>query len=324
MKEVSVVVLTYTRFHDAAERCLHSLASDPDFRDWELKLVDNGSDIAEQRAIGEAATRFDNLDIVRLNQNAGFPGGMNAGLAEATGEFIFLVSSDVLVPNGTVRRLVDAMKAHPNAGLVAPVSNAAGNEQQISIEPDLPVAGVLEAGRDFADAGGLAVSGLVAHRLDFCFVCLRRNVYQSIGGLDEAFNPGYYEDFDYSLRVRDSGHGVLISENAFVFHEGGATFGRDSKEKKLLIKRNKKYFLSKHGSNVWMPHVRDANLAILNQYADRVGTKMAPPLMRVQNRLALAHSNQPRSFFKGRRYHRRLVAVESRLAPLIKSEKARS
>lgn len=317
MKQISVVVLTYTRFNETANRCLSALAADPEFPNWEVILVDNGSDAQEQMAIARARSHYPGMSVVRLERNAGFPGGMNAGLLQTTGEYIFLVSSDVLVPVGTISRLVGSLRANSNAGLIAPVSNAAGNEQQISVEPELPVAEVLRAGDKFADAGGMGVSCLTAYRLDFCFVCMRRAVYESVGFLDEAFNPGYYEDFDYSLRVRDAGYDLLIDEHAFVFHEGGATFGRVSKEKKALIKRNKNYFLSRHGSHVAMPHVRDANLAILQQYADRIGTAAEPPRFRVSNRLALAHSNQPRSFVKRWRYQRRLTKIEDRLATML-------
>ncbi len=319
---VSMVVLGYNRFTDTTARCLESLSADPDFNDWQLVVVDNGSDPTERDAFVRSRDTYPHMELVRLEQNAGYPGGMNAGLRRATGDFIFPVSSDVLAPSGSVARLVEVMKGHPDAGLVAPVSNAAGNEQQIFISADSSFDEIMCVGEAFADAGGLDVSCLSAYRLDFCFVCLRRSVYDSLGGFDEAFSPGYYEDFDYSLRVRNAGHQVLIAENTFVFHEGGATFGRDSKEKKRLIKRNKKYFLSKHGSRVWMPHVRDANLTILQQYAERIGSAQEPPRLRVENRLALAHGNKPRSFFKRWRYLRRLAAVESRIAPWLKAERA--
>ncbi len=323
-QSVSMVVLGYNRFAETTARCLRSLSDDPQFKNWQLVVVDNGSEPSERDAFVRAQQIYPHMQLVRLEQNAGYPGGMNAGLAQATGEFVFPVSSDVLVPAGTVARLVDVMQAYPDAGLVAPVSNAAGNEQQIFMNGGLPVDEVMRTGAGFADAGGMDVSCLSAYRLDFCFVCLRRSVYQALGGFDEAYNPGYYEDFDYSLRVRDSGHGVLIAENTFIYHEGGATFGRDSKEKKLLIKRNKKYFLSKHGSQVWMPHVRDANLSILQQYAERIEGAAAPPRLRVENRLALAHSNQPRSIFKRWRYRRRLAAVENRLSPWVTRQKVPS
>jgi len=312
--KVSVVVIGYNRFAETTERCLASLLADPRCDDWQIVVVDNGSDASDRDAFEQARERYPRMELVRLENNKGYPGGMNAGLEKARGDFMILVSSDVLLPVGTVGRLTTAMKAHPQAGLIGPVSSYAGNEQQIFVEHALPVAEIVLAGSRFADAGGEDTSCLSAYRLDFCCVCLRRSVYQALGGFDEAFNPGYYEDFDYSLRVRNAGHTVLIAEHVFVFHEGGGTFGRVSEETKKLIKRNKAYFLSKHGARVWMPHVRDANIAILKQYAQRAGSAAAAPRLRVENRLAFAHRDQPRSFFKRWRYRRRLAGVEERLA----------
>jgi GT2 family glycosyltransferase len=312
--KVSVVVLGYNRFVETTQGCLASLLADPRCDEWQLVVVDNGSDAPNRHAFEQAKERYPRMELVRLDDNKGYPGGMNAGLEKAAGDCIILVSSDVLLPVGAVGRLTAAMQSHPDAGLIGPVSNYAGSEQRIFVEHDLPVADVIRAGSRFADAGGEDVSCLAAFRLDFCCVCLRRSVYQALGGLDEAFIPGYYEDFDYSLRVSNAGYPLLIAENVFVFHEGGGTFGRVSKETKQLIKRNKGYFLSKHGAGIWMPHVRDANMAILDQYAQRAGGATAPPRSRVQNRLAFAHSDQPRSFFKRRRYRRRLADVEEKLA----------
>ncbi len=255
--------------------------------------------------------------LVSLKKNAGYPGGMNKGLEVATGEFIFLISSDVLVPPGTFNRLAAAMREHPAAGLIGPVSNTAGNEQQIFMRSELSRRDVLREGSLFADAGGVDASCFTAYRLDFCCVCLRRVSYECIGGFDEAYAPGYYEDFDYSLLTREAGFEVLIAENAFVFHEGGATFGRDSKAKKQLMKRNKAYLLSKHGRTTRMPHVRDANLSVLAQYAERAGRDNAPPLARIENRLMFARHDQPRSFFKRLRYRRRLAKIEQKLAPFL-------
>jgi GT2 family glycosyltransferase len=315
--KVSVVVLGYNRFAETTQHCLASLLADPDCDDWQLVVVDNGSDAPNRDAFERARERYPRMELVGLEKNRGYPGGMNAGLEKAKGECIVLVSSDVLLPVGTVGRLSAAMHANPDAGLIGPVSNYAGNEQQIFVEAGLSVADVLLAGGRFADAAGEDVSCLAAYRLDFCCVCLRRSVYEALGGFDEAFIPGYYEDFDYSLCVGNAGNRVLIAEHVFVFHEGGGTFGRVSKETKKLIKRNKAYFLSKHGARISMPHVRDANIAILDQYAQRAGSAAAAPRSRVQNRLAFAHSDQPRSFFKRRRYRHRLADVEKRLASYL-------
>ncbi len=305
---LSVIVLGYTRFAETTGPCLASLAADPDFPSWDVILVDNGTDEQIRALSVQAAVAYPTLKLLRLDQNAGFAGGMNAGLRMAQGDPIILLNSDLLVPPGMIGRLADALRNHPRAGLISPVTNAAGNEQQIFIDP---AADVMQQGRAFADAGE---DGCVsAYRLDFCCVGLSRKAYETVGGLDEGFGPGYYEDFDYSLRVRQAGLDLLVAENAFVYHEGGGSFGRVSREKKALMARNRRLFLERHGRDTSIPNRRETNLAVLTQYVEAAQAGRAPPAYRVANRLRLAETDVPKGPWKRWRYRRKVAAVARRL-----------
>src|SRR6266581_3736909 len=195
---IGVIVLGYNRFNETTERCLASLAQDPDFRTWNVLMVDNGSNAENRDAAKQAAAHYRGLRLIRIEHNAGFPGGMNAGLRQVEGDLIIMISSDVLVPPGTVGRLAAAFERYPGAGLICPVTNNAGNEQRIFTEAGADVGSVLAQGRAFAEAtsGGI----VSAYRLDLCCAGLRRTAMDRVGLFDEAFSPGYYEDFDYSLR----------------------------------------------------------------------------------------------------------------------------
>jgi GT2 family glycosyltransferase len=307
-KPLSVVVLGYRRFAETTGRCLASLAEDADFRSWDVILVDNGTDADDRACYVEAAGRYPTLKLLRLDQNAGFPGGMNAGLQIAEGDPIILVSSDVVIPAGMISRFATVLQNNPSAGLIAPVTNSAGNEQRIFIDP---AADAMEQGRAFAEAS--PDGNVSAYRLDFCCVALRRAVYETIGGLDEAFSPGYYEDFDYSIRAKKAGFDLLVAENAFVYHEGGASFGRMSAEKNALIARNKRLFLDKHGEGTCLPHARETNLAVLVQYHDQVQAGRPPPAYRIANRLKLAAADVPKGIWKRWKYRRQAELLNQRL-----------
>ncbi len=309
---ISVIVLGYTRFAETTALCLASLAQDPQFPGWELVLVDNGSSGADRAGFDAAARQYPGIALVRLERNVGYPGGINAGLRRATGDPLILLTSDVLVPSGTIARLADALRTQPRAGIVAPVTNYAGNEQKIYSAPGQSVSEILSAGKAFVDAGEPCV--LTAYRLDFCCAALSRAAFSAVGAFDEAFSPGYYEDIDYSLRLRQAGFDLLVAENAFVCHEGGATFGGIGKEKKVLIAANKQRFLAKHGHDTQLPHIRDANLAMLRQYGDLAAAGTPPPPLRIANRLELGNAIAPRGLLKRWRYRRAQAKVQERLA----------
>ncbi|MBI3789550.1 MAG: glycosyltransferase [Gemmatimonadetes bacterium] len=314
---VSILVLGYNRFAETTALALASLHDDPDVAQWQVVVVDNASDEANRAAFVAAKARWPGIELHHLPVNRGYPGGMNACLARATGEIFILVSSDIIVPRGMVGRIVEAFDANPSAGLIAPVTNFAGNAQQVWIDPGLPVNDVIARGLAYANATDGGADVLAAYRLDFCCVGMRRSVYDEVGPLDEAFIPGYFEDFDYSLRARAAGFDLLIAERAFVYHEGGGTFGRMSDAKRQLANRNRTYFLARHGAATPMPHERDANAAMLEAYADAAAAGTPPSPTRVANRLKLALARRPKGVVKRLRYLRRLSAVRKRLAPFL-------
>ena len=314
---VSICILGYNRFDDTVAKALASLHEDPAARTWEFIVVDNASDAENRAAFVRAKTRYPRMLLHHLEKNMGYPGGMNACLALATGELFILVSSDIIVPPGMVDRLVAGFDANPSAGLFAPVTSFAGNAQQLWTKPGSDVPSIIAQGLAFANATDGGADWLPAYRLDFCCVAMRRTVYDQLGGLDERYVPGYFEDFDYSLRARAAGFDLLIADNAFVYHEGGGTFGRMSEVKRELARRNRVYFLEKHGAATPMPHERSANAAMLEAYAEAAEAGTPPSPSRVANRFMTAMARRPKGLLKRWQYLRRLAAVRRRLAPYI-------
>jgi GT2 family glycosyltransferase len=96
----------------------------------------------------------------------------------------------------------------------------------------------------------------------FC-VMLPREVYESIGGLDEQFVPGFFEDDDYCLRLGQAGYRIACAEDVFVYHELSASFDQLALAKRAAIfERNKALFEAKWGP--WIPHQYRPNLPRLN------------------------------------------------------------
>lgn len=310
----SVIVLSYNKFAETTGRCLDSLADDPEFPSWDVVVVDNGSDQKTRSSLAAAAEKYPSLRLILSETNRGFAGGMNLGMGQARGDVFILLNSDTIVPPGTIARIADTLRSMLEIGLLGPVSNAAGNEQGIFTKSTRPQDAISE-GIEFANAahGRLPIP---AYRLDFCCVALRRDAYDIVGELDENFGRGYYEDFDYSLRVRNAGLGLAILEDAFIYHQGSASFKELGKETRNLIARNKALLLGKHGKGIRFAHSRDANLSVLNQYLRMSQAGQPPPQYRLMNRLALAKTNRPRSWWKRWRYDRRVAQVEQSLQNL--------
>lgn len=308
--KISVIILSFNNFEETTGKCLNTLAADPDFSKWEVIVVDNASDANTKQQLNEAKQHFPLVNFIFNSSNVGFAAGNNIGIKVATGDVIILLNSDAFPSPGMLGKLIGHFAHDAQLGMVGPVTNAAGNEQCIYTKPGSMEEKINE-GLRFASSGDLDI--LRVYRLDFFCVAIHRQVVEKVGLLDEDFGRGYYEDLDYSLRVKAAGFKLGVAEDTFVYHRGSTSFGKMPSETKALLKRNKRLIIKKHGAGIIFQHVRQANLAILSQYLNRKVDGSEIPSYRVSNRLLQAHCGLPKSWFKRWRYLRSVGEIENRL-----------
>ena len=106
----SVIVVSHRR-HRWLGPCLDSVLDGCD----EVVVVDNGSPGAEVAGAARAA----GARVMRLEANAGFPGGVNAGLQVATGDVVALLNDDAMAEPGWLASAIGALD-DPSVGVVAP------------------------------------------------------------------------------------------------------------------------------------------------------------------------------------------------------------
>jgi GT2 family glycosyltransferase len=191
---------------------------------YELVLVDNGSTDGTPAYLDEVRRRPgpERVVVLRNETNRGFPAGCNQALAEARGQYLVLLNNDTVVSAGWLDGLV-AWSLHdwPAVGLVGAVSNYAPPPQQV------------EAG--YADLDGLpafaarrrrefARRAVQVERLTGFCLLVRREVLERIGGFDERFGLGFFDDDDLCVRAREAGFGLLVALDVYVHHFGSRTF----------------------------------------------------------------------------------------------------
>jgi GT2 family glycosyltransferase len=234
---ISVCVPAYKQ-HD--EPNVATLADDLpaalDGVDGELVVVLNGISAADARAPRDAV-------LVEQEVNRGVPAGWNLGAAAARGDVLVFANDDLELGPGSLRTLAEALAAHPEAGVVGPVGSRwdVENGQHIDFVPEdgLGPAEVREVD---------VVSG-------FLFAT-PRDVFDQIGGFDEAYTPASFEEVDYCTAVRRRlGRKCYIVGGVEHGHEWGISakakpwkrVAFDGRKELLwsIHRRNRRHYLSK-------------------------------------------------------------------------------
>lgn len=237
----SIVLLNWNGL-EWTRKCIESVQADPSYP-AELIVVDNGSTDGSLDYLRSLA----GIRLIANEKNRGFAGGVNQGLAAARGDWVVLLNNDTVVTDGWLTRLVAHGEKDRTIGIVGPMSNHTAGFQLIR---DVPY--------DQQDLGGLADyaaslaadqsgEGFAAPRaIGFC-MAIRRELLQRVGGFEEQFGIGMFEDDDYSLRAQLAGFRVWIAKDVFIHHFGSRTFKSARIDTGKLIAGNWEIFKRKWG-----------------------------------------------------------------------------
>ena len=113
---ISVIVVSWNT-RELLRACLASLRRELVGVSAEVFLIDNDS------ADGSAdmvAADFPEVRLIANKTNRGFAAANNQALETVTGEFVLLLNPDTDVHPGALNNLVEFMRAHPRAAVVAP------------------------------------------------------------------------------------------------------------------------------------------------------------------------------------------------------------
>jgi GT2 family glycosyltransferase len=239
--KVSVIILNWNgkRF---LEDCLTSLAAQT-FLNFEIVLVENGSTDGSAEFVRE---RYSWVKQLVLDQNLGFSGGNNQGLAVCRGEYIVTLNNDTRVETTFLAELVAAADADPGIGMVAAKMlnfYDTGRIDSVGIRATTAGLGV-NRGVGEADRGQYdtpeEVFGACAGAALY-----RRAMLDEVGFFDAEFFA-YYEDTDLAWRARLAGWRCMTAPRAVVYHVHSATSGRMSPFTVYQVQRNKWYTIIKN------------------------------------------------------------------------------
>src|SRR5689334_6760199 len=125
--KISVVIVSWNA-KAFLLKCIDSVLRQSVSGDVEVIVVDNASADGSPEAV---RATYPQVKLIVNDDNYGFAKANNIGIAVATGDYLFLINSDVVVSEGCFGKIAQHMVEHPEIGMLGPkIVDQAGHVQR--------------------------------------------------------------------------------------------------------------------------------------------------------------------------------------------------
>ena len=184
---------------------------------------------------------------ISINRKTGYAEAANIGISHSLGTYIFSPNPDTTIEKTALRKMVDYIHGHDDVGIVGPKVFLLNDPSKISSH-DLPCKyfNKLWGKITVVTADELAP---IVNPQEFYWLCgngivLKKTIWEKANKYDESFFL-YWEDADFSMKVRLQGYKSVMIPDAKLFHKGSASVG-NTDDQVYYIVRNGRHFQKKY------------------------------------------------------------------------------
>ena len=219
-----------------------------DYINFNVVVIDNGSTDGTKDYV---ESKWNNVEVLRLDQNKGYSGGFNFGLDYAfnkkNADFVLITNNDVVADKKIISSLTDVTKKDEKIGFVTGkvlffdnpkiIQTAGKTEDKIRLNgPDI--------GFNQTDNGQYDYICEIPFADDI-FILVSKELFFKVGGYDETFFL-QAEQFDWQIRAKNNNFKIFYTYKAFLYHKESMTIGKISAEKEYYNTRNSMIVILKH------------------------------------------------------------------------------
>lgn len=264
VKMTNIIIVSYNGQY-FMEKNIEAIRNTLPKGNYRICVVDNAS----TDGVRESLEEMEDVILIKNDENLGFSKACNQGVAfldeiGAGNDDIFLLNNDTRLSENALFYLKLALYESDKNGAMGAVSNYAGNRQQIGVEFKLP--------NDYLEFGKLnnVLSDRLYEervRLSGFATLIKGGLWQQVGGMDEEFSPGYFEDDDLCMKLSISGYRMGVCWNSFIYHAGSQSFSKREDVEDILIDHHQ-LFIKKYGFDILANCYADNNVEVKVPYYD--------------------------------------------------------
>ncbi len=261
--DLSIIIVNYN-VREFLDNALVSISKAARDLRHEIFVVDNASDDGSVELV---RSKFPTVKLIVNDSNLGFARANNIALQKAKGKYLLLINPDTIVQENTFRVMVDFFEKNPDVGMAGcKILNPNGTLQSacrrsfptplIAFTKIVGLSALFPNSRIFSRYNLTYLNPEETYEVDAIsgsFMMLRRQVLETVGGLDEEFFM-YGEDLDWCYRVQKAGWKVFYVHSTQIIHYKGESTKRSDLDEIRILNQAMHMFVKKHLSNSWFSH----------------------------------------------------------------------
>jgi len=232
---VSFVILNYNG-KEITERCINSLINSIKDIDYEIIVVDNGSNDGSAYYL---ESKFNFIKVINKRENK-YISAYNDGVKEAKNQWVFLLNNDMTFENGFLTPILEHLSQEDIFAVGSKMLKENKDVERCANIPSFKYGYLLIKSVDvdeFLPSIYIGTHGV-----------FNRDKFLEIGGFDDIYSPFYSEDLDLCYRAWKRGWMTYIEPRSIIYHKHMVTIGRFFKRSYILkiSARNRFVFLWKN------------------------------------------------------------------------------
>ena len=188
------------------------------------------NDYPQENITSKVQSIYKDAIVFNNEKNLGFAGNVNRGVSKASGEYVLLMNSDVVLRDNSFLKTLEYFKKDAKIFAIA----------FIQIEKDGKIVG---RNRGYFENGFVNHSHQeISNNKDLIpnfwaeggSSIFNKKLFINLGFLDELYNPFYWEDVDLSYRALKAGYKIFLAPEIKVEHHHESTIGKYFNNSKIL------------------------------------------------------------------------------------------
>ncbi|MFJ2428954.1 glycosyltransferase [Pseudomonas sp. NPDC087804] len=233
---VSLIIPTRNAHH-LVKQCIESIHHKTIYKNYEIILIDNGSDDKQSLEYFEALSRIEGIRVIRDDGEFNYSALNNKAVKLANGEYIGLINNDIEVISPEWLNEMVSLAVQPNAGAIGARLWYPDDRLQHGgvIMGPLGLAGhahkMLTRGHHGYFGRASLIQGLSA--VTAACLIVKKSIFEEVEGLNETQLKIAFNDIDLCLKIMEAGYQNIWTPNADLYHHESATRGYEDTPEKI-------------------------------------------------------------------------------------------